>query len=138
MYEQLIAAITLLLVACTKINNTRNLKFIIILLCLYIYYIVIISSSSSSILVREISFYTFWVLSRNDILSPMVPILIAARSHMTGQENPAGFYALYIVCSSVHTTRIFVVNSLPVARAIVFSLLATFTIEFHKPKLLCE
>ena len=64
----------------------------------------------------------------------MVPFLIAARSPMTGQENLAGFYALYIVRSyrySVHTTQIFVVNSLPVARAIVFSLLTTFTIKFH-------
>ena len=60
----------------------------------------------------------------------MVPFLIAARSYMTGQENPAGFYALYIVRSSVHTTQIFVVNSLPVAQAIVFSLLTTFTIKF--------
>ena len=53
---------------------------------------------------------------------------------MIGQENPAGFYALYIVHSyrySVQTTQIFVVNSLPVARAIVFSLLTTFTIKFH-------
>ena len=41
---------------------------------------------------------------------------------MTGQENPAGFYALYIVRSyrySVHATQIFVVNSLHVAPAIV-------------------
>ena len=69
----------------------------------------------------------------------MVPFLIAARSHMTGQENPAGFYALYIVHSyrySVCTTQIFVVNSLPVAQAIVFSLLTTFTIKFHY--ILCE
>ena len=53
---------------------------------------------------------------------------------MTGQENPAGFYALYIIHSyrySVHTTQVFVVNSLPVAQAIVFSLLTTFTIKFH-------
>ena len=65
----------------------------------------------------------------------MVPFLIAARSHMTGQENYlAGFYALYIVRSyrySVHTTQIFVLNSLPVAQAIVFSILTTFTIKFH-------
>ena len=57
---------------------------------------------------------------------------------MTGQENPAGFYALYIVRSyrySVHTTQIFVVNSLPVAQAIVFSLLTTFTINLTKPSI---
>ena len=56
---------------------------------------------------------------------------------MTGQENPAGFYALYIVRSyrySVHTTQIFVI-SLPVAQAIVFSLLTTFTINFSKPSI---
>ena len=44
---------------------------------------------------------------------------------MTGQENPAGFYALYIVCSyrySVHTTQLFVVNSLPVAQALVIKI----------------